>query len=63
MAADAPALGRGNGWERRSMTPLHGLKVLEFGQFIAGPYCGQLFADFGADVVKIEPPEGGDAMR
>jgi len=45
------------------MTPLHGLKVLEFGQFIAGPYCGQLFADFGADVVKIEPPEGGDAMR
>jgi crotonobetainyl-CoA:carnitine CoA-transferase CaiB-like acyl-CoA transferase len=45
------------------MTPLHGLKVLEFGQFIAGPFCGQLLADFGADVVKIEPPRGGDAMR
>ncbi|GHC23177.1 CaiB/BaiF CoA transferase family protein [Aidingimonas halophila] len=44
-------------------TPLSDLKVIELGQLIAGPYCGQVLADFGADVVKIEPPGKGDAMR
>ncbi|HET8790121.1 MAG TPA: CoA transferase, partial [Modicisalibacter sp.] len=44
-------------------TPLNDLKVLELGQLIAGPYCGQLLADFGAEVIKIEPPGKGDAMR
>ncbi|TDX29442.1 formyl-CoA transferase/succinyl-CoA--D-citramalate CoA-transferase [Modicisalibacter xianhensis] len=44
-------------------TPLSDLKVLELGQLIAGPYCGQVLADFGADVIKIEPPGKGDAMR
>jgi crotonobetainyl-CoA:carnitine CoA-transferase CaiB-like acyl-CoA transferase len=43
--------------------PLDDLKVLELGQLIAGPYCGQVFADFGANVIKIEPPGKGDAMR
>jgi len=43
--------------------PLAGLKVIEMGSFIAGPFCGQLLADFGADVVKLEPPGAGDAMR
>jgi len=43
--------------------PLQGLKVLEFGQLIAGPYVGTLLGDFGADVLKIEPPPQGDAMR
>jgi len=43
--------------------PLQGLKVIEMGSFIAGPFCGQLLADFGADVVKLEPPGAGDAMR
>lgn len=43
--------------------PLDDLKVLELGQLIAGPYCGQVLADFGADVIKIEPPGKGDAMR
>ncbi|EAU43067.1 hypothetical protein FP2506_09496 [Fulvimarina pelagi HTCC2506] len=43
--------------------PLEGIKVLEMGQLIAGPFCGQLLADFGAEVVKVEPPKTGDAMR
>ena len=43
--------------------PLAGIKVLEFGQIAAGPFAGSLLADLGADVVKIERPDGGDDMR
>jgi crotonobetainyl-CoA:carnitine CoA-transferase CaiB-like acyl-CoA transferase len=42
---------------------LTGLKVLEFGQIAAGPFAGSLLADLGADVVKVERPDGGDGMR
>jgi len=42
--------------------PLHGVKVVEFCHVAAGPFCGMLLADFGAEVVKVEAPEG-DAMR
>jgi formyl-CoA transferase len=42
---------------------LKGVKVVELGQLIAGPFCGQLLGDMGADVVKIEPPGSGDPMR
>ncbi len=43
--------------------PLTDVRVIELGQLIAGPYCGQLMADFGADVIKVEPPGKGDPMR
>jgi formyl-CoA transferase len=42
---------------------LHGLRVLELGQLIAGPFAGKTLADFGADVIKVEPTVGGDPLR
>jgi formyl-CoA transferase len=50
--ADAPNTG-----------PLKDLRVVEMGQLIAGPFCGQLLGDMGAEVIKIEPPGAGDPMR
>jgi len=43
--------------------PLQGLKVVEMGTLIAGPYCGRLLAEFGADVIKVETPGEGDPLR
>lgn len=45
------------------MGPLVGLRVLELGNFIAGPFAGQLLGDYGADVIKVEAPGAGDPMR
>ena len=42
--------------------PLHGLRVVELAHWVAGPAVGGILADWGADVVKVEPPEG-DPMR
>jgi len=42
---------------------LEGIRVVEMGQLIAGPFCGQLLGDMGAEVIKIEPPGKGDPMR
>ncbi len=42
---------------------LNGLRVVEMGQLLAGPFCGQLLGDMGADVIKIEAPGKGDPMR
>jgi formyl-CoA transferase len=43
--------------------PMSDLRVLELGTLIAGPFAGRLFADFGADVIKVEHPDGGDPLR
>jgi formyl-CoA transferase len=43
--------------------PLDGIRVIELGQLLAGPFCGQLLADFGAEVIKVEAPGTGDPLR
>ena len=43
--------------------PLSGIRVVELGQVIAGPFCGQLLGDYGAEVIKVEPPGTGDVLR
>ncbi len=43
--------------------PLDDLRVIELGQLLAGPFCGQLLGDFGAEVIKVEDPGTGDPMR
>jgi len=45
------------------MGPLHGLRVIELGTLIAGPFCTRLLGEFGAEVIKIEAPDGGDPLR
>ncbi len=43
--------------------PLSDLRLIEMGTLLAGPFCGQLMGDFGAEVIKVEPPDQGDPMR
>lgn len=45
------------------MGPLSDIKVVELGQLIAGPFCTRILAEFGAEVIKIESPDGGDPLR
>jgi crotonobetainyl-CoA:carnitine CoA-transferase CaiB-like acyl-CoA transferase len=49
--------------DRSNHGPLADIRVLELGQLIAGPFCGQLLGDMGAEIIKLEPPGVGDAMR
>ena len=42
---------------------LSDIRVIEMGQLLAGPFCGQLLGDMGAEVIKLEPPGAGDPMR
>lgn len=49
--------------DTNSNGPLEGLRVLELGTLIAGPFCGQLMGDMGAEVIKVEAPKVGDPMR
>ncbi|HMW17347.1 MAG TPA: CaiB/BaiF CoA-transferase family protein [Accumulibacter sp.] len=46
-----------------STSPLHDLKVIELGSLIAGPFAARILAEFGAEVIKIESPDGGDPLR
>jgi formyl-CoA transferase len=62
MAAD-PDPATGASPAAAPQRPLAGVRVLELGQLIAGPFCAKLLAEFGADVVKIEPPGLGDPLR
>jgi formyl-CoA transferase len=69
MAADPSFSPSMSTTQTRQAGPLAGLKVLELGQLIAGPFAGKTLADFGAEVIKIEPPAnaegqgGGDPLR
>lgn len=60
---DSPGLSSGDSPATPSPGALRGLRVVELGQLIAGPFCGQMLGDHGADVVKIELPGRGDVMR
>ena len=65
-AADAPGRNAADAPGRAmplSTKPLAGLKVVELGQVLAGPFCGAIFADLGATVIKVEKPDGGDDAR
>ena len=45
------------------MRALEGIRVLDLGTFIAGPYCATILGEFGAEVIKVEPPDVGDSLR
>lgn len=60
MAEDG---GQNNGSGSDRLGALSDLRTIELGQLIAGPFCGQLMADHGCEVIKVEPPKVGDAMR
>ncbi len=62
MSNHRTRIGTGGTASNGDALPLAGLVVVEFCQIAAGPFCGMLLADMGADVIKIEPPTG-DAMR
>ena len=49
--------------DKSNAAPLAGIRVIELGQLIAGPFCAKTLADFGAEVIKIEPPGKGDPLR
>lgn len=49
--------------EEENQYPLQGVRVLELGTLLAGPFSGRLLADFGAEVIKVEPPGKSDPMR
>jgi formyl-CoA transferase len=63
MTAAEPAAPEPTEAEPADAGPMAGIRVLEMGSLIAGPFAGQLMGDYGADVIKIEPVEDGDPLR
>ena len=61
--AKQPDVGAGREARGGTAGPLAGVRVVEAGIALAGPFCGSLLADFGANVVKVERPDGGDPAR
>lgn len=49
--------------DKANKGPLAGIKVLELGTLIAGPFCSRMLGEFGAEVIKVEAPDGGDPLR
>ena len=47
----------------QSTQALDDLKIIEYADMLSGPMCGKMFAGMGAEVIKIEPPDGGDPIR
>jgi formyl-CoA transferase len=60
--ARSPSFAKNPG-AAKGLGPLADLTVVEMGTLIAGPFCGQILGDFGAEVIKIEDPRAGDPMR
>lgn len=58
-----PGIGVDMHEQSENSLPLHGLKVIEMGQLIAGPFASKMLGEFGAEVIKIEPPGVGDPLR
>ncbi len=50
-------------WRVSMRKPLDGIKVLELGNFVAAPFAGKIFGEFGAEVIKVEDPKSGDSLR
>jgi crotonobetainyl-CoA:carnitine CoA-transferase CaiB-like acyl-CoA transferase len=57
------AIAATDGTQPAQVHPLDGIRVLELANYIAGPYCGMVLGDFGAEVIKVENPKGGDFSR
>ena len=63
MPSAKPAASQAAAQGEPARPALHGLRVIDIATVIAAPYCATLLGEFGADVLKLEHPDGGDALR